>query len=140
MWFGYGGYARIGYANSTDGISWTAYASNPVLSKGSGGSFDDYQVSTPIVLKEGSAYRMWYLADDGSKYRVGYAVSSDKVNWTKYAGNPVITVGSAGSHDSMRAWEGFVMNDDSTYKMWFASENESGAHGFLGLSLFGMPC
>jgi hypothetical protein len=47
----------IGYATSTDGLSWTVVNDN-VLAGGPGGAFDF--AGTPYVIKTGSTYQMWY--------------------------------------------------------------------------------
>lgn len=108
----------IGYATSTDGVTWTKDASNPVLT-GSAGDWDEV-VSWPQVIKNGvNSYQMWYYGgkSDGSSSGIGLATSTDGINWTKYAGNPVLSV----------AWDGnyvrghSVILDGSTYKMWFSS-------------------
>lgn len=73
-----GGWANgaIGYATSTDGLSWTKYASNPVLGQGASGvAGNAYQ---PWVLRVGAT---WYLY--WSPF--GVATSSDGITWTVQA-------------------------------------------------------
>ena len=76
MWYvGYdGANYRIGLAYSANGISWTKSGSNPVLSLGLSGSWDDNEVITPAVIQDGLYFKMWYSGNDGSAaYRTGYA-------------------------------------------------------------------
>ena len=48
---------------------------------------------------------MWYNGSNGSNGNaVGYATSSDEINWTKHPNNPVLFLGSSGSFDSQWAW------------------------------------
>jgi len=84
MW--YGGFNasnnfRIGYANSTDGITWIKYAANPVLDLGAPGEWDDFSVYLPTVLYDGITYEMWYSGRNttSSYFRIGYATSPDGI-------------------------------------------------------------
>jgi predicted GH43/DUF377 family glycosyl hydrolase len=52
--------ADIGYAFSRDGIQWTHSPANPVLKRGERGSWDDYDVSEPVVLVEGGQLYLFY--------------------------------------------------------------------------------
>jgi N-acetylneuraminic acid mutarotase len=125
MW--YTGYSpseqlgRIGYANSSDGISWTKYEGNPVLTPGGNGGWDDWNVFSPTVVKDGSTYKMWYVAQDSqySPLRIGYANSSDGISWTKYEGNPVLTPGGNGGWDDTHVSQPFIMKDGDRYNMWY---------------------
>lgn len=101
------------------GSGWTKSGSY-VLNVGSPGAWDDYGVMHPCVIKDGSTYKMWYSADDGSgKRKIGYATSTDGTSWTKYAVNPVLNLGSAGSWDDEDVDQPWVIKEDSTYKMWY---------------------
>jgi len=119
MWYSGGRnnqFIRIGFATSSDGITWTRYVNNPVLDVGPPGSWDDLQVGDPSVVFDGSVYRMWYHGNDGGNVRIGLATSTDGVTWTKHVGNPVL---------SASGWEGWwvlepeVLFDGSTYQMWY---------------------
>jgi hypothetical protein len=109
----------IGYAYSQDGISWTKHNSNPVLEKGPPGSWDDSDIVQPVVIKDDPLFKMWYLGTDGSKGRVGYATSTDGANWTKYAGNPVMDVGPAGSFESINVVPQSMHFDGTTYHLTY---------------------
>lgn len=130
MWYTGGGSERrgaIGYANSSDGVSWTKYSGNPVLTHGNGG-WDGWSVVSPSVLKEGTAYKMWYCAQSVSngKQHIGYATSSDGVSWTKYSSNPVLAPGGNGGWDDAHASCQFVMKEGLTFEMWYAGQDSSG--------------
>jgi len=127
MWYsGHNGLnARIGYATSPDGITWTKSASNPVLDIGPPGSWEDYSVITPTVIYDGITYHMWYSGGDAIHARVGYATSPDGITWTKSASNPVLDLGSSGSWDDFRAYIPTVLYDGTTYHMWYAGDDGS---------------
>lgn len=72
-------YWQIGFAYGTNLASLTRYASNPVLTKGTGGQWDDQQVETNYLPKEPSRtdirlYYQGYSAVDGSM-QVGSAAT-----------------------------------------------------------------
>jgi uncharacterized repeat protein (TIGR01451 family) len=83
---------QIGLATSTDGINWTKYLGNPVLTEG----WDGAAIWGAWVLLEGSAYKMWANSGTGATQGIGYATSPDGIAWTMYGGNPVLTPGAPG--------------------------------------------
>jgi predicted GH43/DUF377 family glycosyl hydrolase len=89
MWYSgrAGAFGAIGYATSTDGVTWVKWGSPgtpmPVLEHGPAGSADSFSAADPTVLKDGSTWKMWYTGDDSSKKRVAYATSADGVAWAK---------------------------------------------------------
>lgn len=91
--------ARIGLATSTDGINWTKEASNPVLDPGTG--WMDVSVFSPRTLKlESGIYKLYFSGKEtafGASAN-GLAISSDLINWSLDADNPLMT--------STRTWEG----------------------------------
>ncbi len=69
MW--YGGvnvydnyYQQTGYAYSVDGINWVKSTSNPILKRGSSGTWDANTASFPSVIIEGDKLKMWYTGKD----------------------------------------------------------------------------
>jgi predicted GH43/DUF377 family glycosyl hydrolase len=111
MWYDDLAHQGIRLATSTDGVTWTQAASNPVLRPGNGW---EVTVQNPSVIRDGSVYKMWYegQASTGSFFYVGYAVSSDGVTWTKNPSPVILT--------ACPALE--VINDAGEYKMWFVGE------------------
>lgn len=130
MWYdGYDGTTwQIGYATSEDGENWTKHASNPVLTPGSSGQWDDEQVRMPSVYYDGNTYHMWYAGHDGSHWQIGYATSSDGVNWNKSGSNPVMEWGYTGGTDN---WDynnvlyPEVIKIGDTYRMWYVGISTS---------------
>jgi hypothetical protein len=68
------------------------HPSNPVMRRGAPGTVDAHGVQFyGSIIKEGSKYRMWYVAFDddpnnkvaSSRWRAAYAESVDGVTWTK---------------------------------------------------------
>ena len=124
MWYGGWGLStdriwRIGYAESSDGISWTKDASNPVMDVGAAGEWDDESALPGAVIFDGSSYKMWYHGYDGAIWRTGYATSPDGIVWTKHASNPVLNVGAGGKWDNFWAIITGVIFDGSSYQGWY---------------------
>jgi predicted GH43/DUF377 family glycosyl hydrolase len=115
----------IGHATSNDGVVWEMDPANPVLSRGADGEWDDDFLFAPVVLYDGTQFRMWYGGGDGSVQQVGYATSPDGTTWTKYAGNPVMGVAPSGSEDDWIVRAGSVLLEDVTYRMWFFGASNS---------------
>lgn len=121
---------KIGYAFSLDGKNWTKYAGNPVLTPGEPGSWESLQLGSGVVIKDGSVYKMWYSGYNGSLWNTGYATSSDCMSWTKYAGNPVMSVGASNGWEGKGVFPLCVIKENNVYKMWYSGWD--GDHGQTG--------
>jgi len=113
----------IGYATSTDGISWVKDASNPVLEAVQAETWGDEKISEPAVIKDGDIYKLWYTGftepgDFGGS--IGYATSTDGINWINYERNPVLKAGELDAWDAGGVRQPTVIKDGNTYKMWYA--------------------
>ncbi|HLO13751.1 MAG TPA: hypothetical protein VK206_02905 [Anaerolineales bacterium] len=119
---------RIGYATSSDGVTWTKHASNPVLTIGPSGGWDSKDVAAPYVIFDQGLYKMWYVGNSDpttSSGAIGYATSPDGITWTKYERNPLLTVGPAGSWDSAKILGVSVLAEGNAYKMWYTGSASS---------------
>jgi Glycosyl hydrolases family 32 N-terminal domain len=76
----------LGMASSPDGISWTKYAGNPVLTGAAWGNFWG-----GAFFYEGGLWHLWHGVTDGSSSSLHYASSSDGIAWTAGPANPVLT-------------------------------------------------
>jgi len=114
---------KIGYATSPDGIAWTKYAANPVLYPAPSPSWDDFRVYTPMVYYDGITYHMWYAGNSAGNTQIGYATSPNGIAWTKYAANPVLNLGPAGSWDDTHVFTPMVLYDGAIYQMWYSASD-----------------
>ncbi len=113
---------EMGVATSPDGIHWTKYAGNPVLRIGESGAWDGNILICQSVLydKDEQLYKLWYVgASTQAGFGIGYATSPDGFHWTKYAGNPVMTVSQAWEYSDMEGQT--VLKTPDGYKMWYGS-------------------
>jgi predicted GH43/DUF377 family glycosyl hydrolase len=119
MWYSaLGSRRQIALATSEDGIHWTK-SPNPVLSIGESGDFDSQHVTYGMVLIYQDQYWMWYSGHNGRVWQIGLATSPDGIHWTKYAGNPVLTVGESGEWDESGVIAPAVNFDGHSFKMWY---------------------
>ena len=58
---------------------------------GASGQFDSVHAAKPGVIYYNGNYYAFYCGDDGTYRRIGVAVSSDGVNFTKHPNNPILT-------------------------------------------------
>jgi predicted GH43/DUF377 family glycosyl hydrolase len=99
---------------------WTKYEGNPVLQAGAPGEWDEGWVYTSAVRYDGTTYHMWYGGGGGTvSGAIGYATSPDGVTWTKYAGNPVLEPGDAGTWDAVVVLPAAILWDGATYHLWY---------------------
>jgi predicted GH43/DUF377 family glycosyl hydrolase len=80
---------KIGYAESSDGISWDKNPL-PVLEPNTYPGSWEVSFLTPTVVFDGDTYHMWYSGNSPTEWAmVGYAYSTDGLEWTQHRGNPV---------------------------------------------------
>lgn len=115
------GSCSIGRATSPDGITWTKYGNNPVLTGGPGTCYGG-----PNVVYQNGQYTMYYHANFPNN-NINIATSLDGINWTKSPNNPIIT-STSGYDQAESPW---VLNNsqmwfhqtrsDGTINIWYAS-------------------
>jgi predicted GH43/DUF377 family glycosyl hydrolase len=126
MWYqgGFSGVSLIGYATSTDGINWVKHGT-PVLTVGPSGAWDSSAVALGSVLWNGTTFQMWYAGTNGITYpggAIGFATSTDGINWVKYSGNPVLIPTELG-FDQKYIASPYVIRLTLTYNMWYTGRN-----------------
>jgi hypothetical protein len=136
---------QIGYATSTNGVSWQKYGGNPVLPVGQAGSWDAEYVGHPEIVFVDSLYHMWYGGSvDLTSFRIGYASSHDGINWTKYddtlttnllyaQSDPVLPLGDSGDWDSATHAGWSIFFDGDSFNMWYGGcDNANYINGGFG--------
>jgi predicted GH43/DUF377 family glycosyl hydrolase len=110
----------IGYATSTDGLTWTRMSDQPVLSPEK--PWEKVAVMCPHVIWDESTqqYRMWYSG--GEQYEpdaIGYATSPDGLSWTRSAQNPVFTADPSCEWEKHKVTACQVVPQDGGYLMFY---------------------
>jgi len=108
---------RIGYADSLDGIIFKNRKA--VLDIGTANGLDCEYVYTPVVLKQGAIYTMYYAGYGGfpRAWRILRASSTDGLNWSKQG--LVLDLGKSGDFDSANLLPGSVLFSEGIFKMWY---------------------
>lgn len=111
-----------GLAYSTNLLTWTKEAANPVLIP-TGGDETGIAANGAIVLK-GSTYYLYYHA--GFPGKIKCATSADLLSWTRQG--VVVDVGAGGEWDESATFDpaARLMPDATTIEVFYAGKNASG--------------
>lgn len=116
----------IGYATSSDGVSWTKWNGNggPVLTAGAFGAWDSYRAMEPSVINVAGTYHMWYTGEKTFPYsHIGHATASlPQGTWTKDPGNPVFN-GTPSTWDGNQVYSPYVVVNGGAYEMFYSGSN-----------------
>ena len=117
---------------ATDGRRADGHA-NPVL-QGTALAWDnDYASGWTIIKNASNDFEMLYSGGDGKvDHGIGYATSSDGINWTKDANNPVYHKNDGIAWRDNRTYTPPVIKDGSTYKTWFTGKSTTGSNYSIG--------
>jgi hypothetical protein len=122
--------AANGAALAWQGRVWYWYVAGPkarpriglagrmVLPTGPYGSWDEYGVSDPYVVRIEPYFYLYYTGlDRGSRQRLGVARSTGGVHWEKLRSNPILEPGDPGSFDENGLGEPAVWQSHGFYWM-----------------------
>jgi hypothetical protein len=127
----------IGLAYSDNATHWKRYdnnGNNPVLSPCSltdnvSAGWDYRSVGYCSVINLSGSWQMWYGGGPGTNYGIGYATSTDGINWTKHPDNPIFHRDDGELWRNDRTYTPWVVYDAAnfsghgsvctSYKMWF---------------------
>ena len=110
----------IGLAFSPDGINWTQFAGNPVITPTAATWDSGFVGEIAHVEVVNGTWRLWYSGRVPGGFRqLGMSSSSDGRNWTKYAGNPVISP-TPGGPDAEEAASGTIAMVNGSYLMYYS--------------------
>ena len=109
----------IYYAESTDKINWNKNEGAVIAPRT---DKNEIGAAEPTVLYINNEYKMWFNAvDSNNRYHLGYAVSSNGINWDIY--ESYVLEGSGGSWDAIGITNPYVYFDGLTYHLWYSSSN-----------------
>ena len=122
---------RIRMASSTDGITWTKINKDLIESK----LEEDEAQASPDVFYNSGKYHMFfsyrYSANYRGKekgYRIGYASSSDMINWIREDSKAGIDISEEGWDSEMISYPHVFELDQQIYMFYLG--NEVGRYGF----------
>jgi len=123
---------HIKYAESTDGVHWDRRGIVAIDFK----SADEAGLVRSSVIKEGGLYRMWYAyrklqdyrTNRQSSYRIGYAESSDGIEWTRQDEGAGINVSDSGWDSEMVTYPYVYQHNGQKYMVY--NGNGFGQSGF----------
>jgi predicted GH43/DUF377 family glycosyl hydrolase len=122
----------IGYAVSSDGLTYTKHNANPIF-QSDGVGFDAKGVSDAIPLVDGDTWMLFYSARaEGENLEfwlggssIGLTTSSEPTGpWT--TGKPVLTVGSRGEWDSAYIVPSNVIDTEDGYRIYYTAGSDPG--------------
>ena len=106
------GHSYVQYHTSSDGKSWTCQAYDILTSTSPQAWEASENQITPVILKSGSTYVLYYSSGITSNDEAfGYATSSDGQSFTKYANNPIFSI-----------YDGIAWRDNRTYTPSFIQD------------------
>lgn len=148
------GTLHIGAARSDDGIHWNKLEQPAMRARQNGAEPYEACLARPAVLKLDGVYHMWFGVYDmapesrpnniatgenqgerkaaaGGSYRLEYARSSDGINWTRYADQPIMPLTQGGFDSRSQTYASVV---DMGEQIWlFYTGDGLGATG-IGLA------
>jgi predicted GH43/DUF377 family glycosyl hydrolase len=125
---------KIGYAESSDGLTWTKRAT-PVFAADPASPWEHYGVARAQVLKVGNTYKMWYDGyrdATGTNNRIGHAESFNGIDWTRVSSTPVLELGGPNEWDSRATWKVYVMFEEGRYRMWYTGHDGINCKSSIG--------
>ena len=128
-----GGYElRPGYegvAISNDGLSWRRAKSTYILSvhEPDVGEWEKSCIYQPWLVEHAGRFYNFYNAANGPIEQLGLATSGNLLDWTRYAGNPVIR-NRPGGYDEKFCSDGKVFRDGDHWTMFYFGVGRGGAH------------
>jgi hypothetical protein len=117
MWFSWRPKKSVALVESKDGVRW----GKPVIVLGPNAKTDwEADINRPVVLKNGTGYRMWYTGQARGRSWIGSAISPDGKVWQKESARPVLS--------AEKPWEKVavmcphVLCDEKAkwYRMWYS--------------------
>lgn len=100
-------------------VSFKPYEKNPVFSGTDTTTWDKNIRERGYILLEDGIYKMWYsgyLGNETDIKHLGYATSSDGINWERHADNPIF--------DSNWTEDMFVTKNEGKYYMFAEGKND----------------
>ncbi len=117
-----------GLAWSEDGETWhRASEDRPILSIEGAAEWEKDCIYEPWLVEHEGKFYNFYNAANGNMEQMGFAESTDLVNWTRFPGNPVVR-NRPGGYDQEFCSDGKVFRDGDHWIMIYFGVGHGGAH------------
>lgn len=130
MWLSWRPKKSVALVESQDGIHWSEPPKTVLPPKEENGWEDD--INRPVVLKREDGYHMWYTGQAKGRSWIGYATSSNGIDWLRQSSQPVLSAELAWEKGALMCPH--VLWDDKSkeYKMWYSGggQHEPDAIGY----------
>ena len=125
-----GGQSRTGTIAAAFGPAWDSINKHGIVLSKSTSGWDSGYVSGPRLYQESGTNYLFYFGGQGAAFeefpsRIGVAISTDGTNFTKYAGNPLLNLGSDGSFDDTTLYTFNVVKRENLYYAFYNAYNGS---------------
>jgi predicted GH43/DUF377 family glycosyl hydrolase len=132
MYYGSSPASGIGLATSSDGITWTRYASNPILNPTE--NWEGGGIGYASVIYDEGKFKMVYV-NNGYSSSFGFATSEDGIHWTKDDANPIFS-----KEKTKNSWAGNVgypslTKVGSKLMIYYTGMNSYGLEMRIGLAI-----
>ncbi|MBI4558248.1 MAG: hypothetical protein HY706_11760 [Candidatus Hydrogenedentes bacterium] len=123
------GPAVIGLCRSGNLRSWELEEPALCASDSNASEWERGGLYKSCILQHRGRYYLFYNAKDTPENwveQIGVATSSDLQHWTRYAGNPIISVGSPGRFDDRFCSDPYVVRHGEVWLMFFYTLSSDG--------------
>lgn len=122
---------NINLATSTDGIHWTKYNGNPILSPTQ--AWEAGSISYATIVQDENGYKMTY--GNNVQNGIGMAYSSDGIHWTKDSSNPVFDLSDVSNNWCSKISYPFSVMAGNNYRIYYSGVGSDGQY-HLGVALW----
>lgn len=112
---------KVGIATAASPTGpWTKAAGNPLIDFGTSGQWDDALIADPNLIYINGYYWIMYAggidSNPTTRAEQGLAYAATPTGpFTRYAGNPILTVGSGGTWDDVWVFRGALIYEDGSW-------------------------
>lgn len=124
-----------GVANSNDGLTWQRAKTTPILSvfDPDNGAWEKDCIYQPWLLEHEGKFYDFYNAAAGLVEQSGLATSTDLLNWTRYAKNPILR-NRPGGYDEMFCSDPKIFRDGDHWTMFYFGVGRGATHIMIAFS------
>lgn len=110
----------IGYAISTDGLTWTKHPKNPIFRPDTSFTWESCKVTACQVIEDDGWYVMFYIGfRDVHTAQIGIARSRDGISdWQRHPSNPIISP-TPDAWDADATYKPFAIFDGARWLLWY---------------------